>query len=73
MPLSGTDNLDRSTLKLSAPGLSLRIIGSKLSSDGRRLQLALEVQRASGFQNGATTFTLRDAAGQGLTFRLSVY
>jgi hypothetical protein len=73
VPLSDAGTLDRSTLKLTAPGLTLKITGSKASADGRSLQLAIEVQRAAGFQNGAVTFTLQDGAGQGLTFRLSVY
>jgi len=73
VPVATLNPLDPTTLQLTAPGLTLKITSTKRSSDGLRLQLALDVQRAKGFQNGPTTFTLQDAAGPQATFRLSVY
>lgn len=73
LPVSTLAGLDRSTLGISAPGLTLKLLGTSVISGGQMLRLALDVQQAGGYRSGPTTFTLKDAAGHSVTFRLEVY
>ena len=73
LPMSAVAGLDRSTLSITAPGLSLKLLGTTVISGGQTLKLSLDVQQASGYRSGPTTFVLKDAAGHSVTFDLPVY
>lgn len=73
LPAGAVSGLDRSSLTVSAPGLSVKSLGTTLVSGGQTLKLRLEVQQGSGFHSSPTTFVLKDAAGHSVTFEVAVY
>lgn len=73
LPLGAVSGLDRSSLTVSAPGLSVKLLGTTMVSGGQTLKLSLDVQQGSGFHSGPTTFVLKDAAGHSVTFEVAVY